>query len=72
MVLEGTSWTSPDAFPLMLIQSILGTWDRLSGAGAKVPSPLAQTLAEGDLVHSFNTLNISYKDTGLFGELVRW
>ena len=65
---EGTSWTSPEAFPLMLIQSILGNWDRLSGAGAQVPSPLAQTLAEQDLVHSFNTLNISYKDTGLFGK----
>ena len=66
---EGTSWTSHEAFPVMLIQSILGYWDRLSGAGAKVPSPLAQTLAERDLVHSFSTLNISYKDTGLFGEL---
>jgi processing peptidase subunit beta len=46
---------------------MLGTWDRLSGAGSKVPSPLAQALAAGELCHSLNTLNISYKDTGLFG-----
>ena len=45
----------------MLIQSMLGAWDRLSGAGAKVPSALAQSLAERDLVHSFSTLNICYK-----------
>jgi processing peptidase subunit beta len=64
---EGTSWTDDEAYALMIIQSMLGTWDRLSGAGAKVPSPLAAALAEGELCHSFNTLNISYKDTGLFG-----
>ena len=33
---EGTSWTDPEAYSLMVIQSMLGTWDRLSGAGAKV------------------------------------
>ena len=64
---SGASWTDDGAYALMAIQSMLGTWDRLSGAGAKVPSPLAQHLAAGDLCHSFNTLNISYKDTGLFG-----
>ena len=45
----------------MVIQSMLGSWDRLSGAGARVPSRLAQQLAEQELCHSFNTLNISYK-----------
>lgn len=64
---EGCSWTDPDAFPLMVAQAMLGTWDRLSGAGAKVPSPLAAALASSELVHSMTTLNISYKDTGLFG-----
>jgi len=46
---------------------MLGTWDRMSGAGAKVPSLLAQELAASELCHSFSTINISYKDTGLFG-----
>jgi len=64
---EGTSWSDDEAYALMIIQSMLGTWDRLSGAGAKVPSLLAQELAQAELCHSFNTLNISYKDTGLFG-----
>eukprot|EP00622_Pseudochattonella_farcimen_P002335 FR737247.1.p1 GENE.FR737247.1~~FR737247.1.p1 ORF type:complete len:275 (+),score=35.05 FR737247.1:66-827(+) len=67
LAFSGTSWTSDDSFPLMLIQSMLGAWDRLSGAGAKVPSVLAQSLAERELCHSFSTLNICYKDTGLFG-----
>jgi len=64
---EGTSWVDSHAYALMLVQSMLGTWDRLSGAGSKVPSPLAQALAAGELCHSLNTFNISYKDTGLFG-----
>lgn len=64
---EGTSWTSDDAFPLMIIQSMLGAWDRLSGAGSSLPSVLAQTLAANELCHSFTTLNICYQDTGLFG-----
>lgn len=46
---------------------MLGTWDRLSGTGSKVPSALAQELASSQICHSVNTINISYKDTGLFG-----
>jgi processing peptidase subunit beta len=64
---EGTAWSDADAYALMIIQSMLGTWDRLSGAGTKVPSPLAQALAARELCHSVSTINISYKDTGLFG-----
>jgi len=64
---EGSSWTAEHAFPLMIIQCMLGTWDRLSGTGTKLPSFLAQELAGRGLCHSYNCVNISYKDTGLFG-----
>lgn len=64
---QGASWTSEYAFPLMLMQTILGSWDRASPVGRNSASKLAQVIAEQDLAHSFMTFNTCYKDTGLFG-----
>lgn len=33
LAFQGASWTSEYAFPLMLIQTILGSWDRSSPVG---------------------------------------
>lgn len=30
---NGASWTDPDSIALMVIQSMLGTWNRTAGAG---------------------------------------
>ncbi|CAM9584657.1 unnamed protein product, partial [Choristocarpus tenellus] len=62
---QGTSWTDPMSFPLMIMQTIMGTWDRSSGRN--VVSRLGQALAEKQLCHSYHTFNSCYKDTGLFG-----
>ena len=35
---QGASWTSPFALPLMLMQTILGAWDRSSPLGQNVAS----------------------------------
>jgi len=64
---ESAGWTSPKAFPLMIMQTLLGNWDRTSGQGSNVASQLGQAVAEQDLAHSFMTFNTCYKDTGLFG-----
>jgi len=64
---EGASLTSEYSFPLMLMQVILGSWDRSSAAGRNMGSKLASDIAEHDLAHSFMSFNSSYKDTGLFG-----
>jgi processing peptidase subunit beta len=64
---ETGGWTNPHAFPLMVMQTILGQWDRTMGAGPNVSSPLCRKVAEGQLAHSISTFNTSYKDTGLFG-----
>jgi len=64
---ESAGWTDPKAFPLMIMQTLLGNWDRTSGAGKNMASKLAQSIAERDLGHSFMTFNTCYKDTGLFG-----
>jgi processing peptidase subunit beta len=67
LAFEGASWTSEYAFPLMLLQTILGSYDRASGFGKNVASKMCQEVAEHELAHSISTFNTCYKDTGLFG-----
>jgi len=64
---EGASWTSEYAFPLMLLQSILGSYDRTSGLGKNMASKMCQEVSEYELAHSISCFNTCYKDTGLFG-----
>ena len=51
----------------MVMQTILGSWDRSSAMGRNVSSKLAGDITDHDLAHSFMTFNTCYKDTGLFG-----
>ncbi|KXS21093.1 hypothetical protein M427DRAFT_93841 [Gonapodya prolifera JEL478] len=67
MAVEGVGWTSPDYWPLLVAQSIVGTWDRSLGAAANVSSKLAQKFYQDNLANSFMSFNTSYSDTGLFG-----
>ena len=64
---ESAGWASPHAFPLMVMQTLLGCWDRTSGSGANMASQLCNTVAEKHLAHSIMSFNTCYKDTGLFG-----
>ena len=34
---RGAGWTDPDCIPLMVMQTILGTWDKNIGAGTPTP-----------------------------------
>lgn len=62
---EGTSWTSEYAYPLMLLQTLIGSYDR--AAGKNVTSQLCLDVAQHELANSISTFNTCYKDTGLFG-----
>ena len=62
---EGSSWTSEYAYPLMLLQTLIGSFDR--AAGKNVTSQLCYDVAENELANSISTFNTCYKDTGLFG-----
>jgi len=64
---EGVSWTNPDYFPLLVAQSILGSWDRTLGGGANLSSNLAQRVASSHGANRFMAFNTCYSDTGLFG-----
>jgi mitochondrial-processing peptidase subunit beta len=67
IAVETGGWTNPHSFPLMIMQTLLGQWDRTMGAGPNMASPLCRKVAEGELAHSMSTFNTTYKDTGLFG-----
>ncbi|KAL7640147.1 UNVERIFIED_CONTAM: hypothetical protein RMT77_009561 [Armadillidium vulgare] len=64
---EGVGWADPDNIPLMVANTIIGSWDRTHGGGAHNASRLAQAGVEGNLCHSFQSFNTCYKDTGLWG-----
>lgn len=67
VAVEAAGATSAHQFPLAVMQTLLGSWDRTSNAGTDQNSELAQATAAGNLAHSFHAFNSAYKDTGLFG-----
>lgn len=64
---EGASWTDPDSIALMVMQSMLGSWNKGVGGGKHMGSALVQRVSINDLAESMMAFNTNYKDTGLFG-----
>lgn len=67
IAVEGCGWTDADNVPLMVANTLIGTWDRSQGGGVNNASNLASKSAESNLCHSFQSFNTCYKDTGLWG-----
>jgi len=67
IAVEGCGWTDPDNLPLMIANTIIGSWDRSMGGGTHNTSNLASQVAEHNLACSFQAFNTCYKDTGLWG-----
>ncbi|KAI4339672.1 hypothetical protein MLD38_024587 [Melastoma candidum] len=64
---EGASWTDPDAIPLMVMQAMLGSWNKSAGGGKHMGSELVQRVGINEIAESMMAFNTNYKDTGLFG-----
>jgi processing peptidase subunit beta len=64
---KGAPWNSPDAVPLMVMQAMLGSWDKSSPGSGHSGSPLAQAMYANKLANSFMAFNTNYADAGLFG-----
>ncbi|XP_029286698.1 cytochrome b-c1 complex subunit 1, mitochondrial [Cottoperca gobio] len=64
---EGAGSTSPDIVPLMVANSIIGSFDLTYGGGKNLSSRLARLAVEEDLCHSFQAFHSSYSNTGLLG-----
>ena len=63
---EAAGWTSEHAWNLMVLQTMVGMWDRKAGGGGAA-STLGKACAEKNLCHSFMSFNTCYQDSGLFG-----
>ncbi|KAF6171698.1 hypothetical protein GIB67_007219 [Kingdonia uniflora] len=64
---NGASWTDPDSIALMVMQSMLGSYNKNTGGGKHVGSPLGQRVAINEIAESMMAFNTNYKDAGLFG-----
>ena len=64
---QTAGWTDADNFPLMIIQTLLGSWDKSVHGGMHSSSRLVSNVAKWELASSISTFNTQYSDTGLFG-----
>jgi len=60
-------WSHPDSVTFMVMQSLLGSWDRTASAGKNISSSLCKELAREEVAHSVMAFNTTYSNTGLFG-----
>lgn len=67
IAVEGVSWSSPDYFPMLVMQSIFGNWDRALGSSPLLSSRLSTIVSKNNLANSFMSFSTSYSDTGLWG-----
>ncbi|KAF7354709.1 hypothetical protein MSAN_01384600 [Mycena sanguinolenta] len=67
IAVEGVGWSSPDYFPMMVLQSVFGNWDRSLGSAPHLSSKLSDIVASHGLANSFMSFSTSYSDTGLWG-----
>lgn len=67
IAVESCGWANSDNIPLMVANTLLGSWDRSHGGGQNLGSVLAQKCVQSGLAHSFQSFNTSYTDTGLWG-----
>jgi processing peptidase subunit beta len=67
IAVEGVSWKSPDYFPMLVLQSIMGNWDRSLGSSPLLSSRLSHIISSNNLANSYMHFSTSYSDTGLWG-----
>lgn len=67
IAVESCGWSDADNIPLMVANTIIGSWDRSQGGGNNNANRLARFADSLNLCHSFQSFNTCYKDTGLWG-----
>eukprot|EP01088_Endostelium_zonatum_P002515 TRINITY_DN1309_c0_g1_i1.p1 TRINITY_DN1309_c0_g1~~TRINITY_DN1309_c0_g1_i1.p1 ORF type:complete len:521 (+),score=109.14 TRINITY_DN1309_c0_g1_i1:103-1665(+) len=70
VAIESVPWTSPDYFVFMLLQTLVGSWDRSLGGGPHMTSRACEVLAKEGYCHSMMSFNTCYNSTGLFGTYI--
>lgn len=66
IAVEGVPASSPDALPLQVASTLVGSWDH-TRVGLNSPNKLVQKLSIEPALRSYQSFNINYNSTGLFG-----
>lgn len=64
---ESCGWAHPDAVSFMVLQSLMGSYDRKSTSASHSSYRLSSTLSKIPNARTATTFNTTYTDTGLFG-----
>ena len=67
MATEGISWSSPDYYSMLAMQSIFGNWDHALGSASLLSLSLSDIIAKHNHTNSYMYFSTSYSDTGLWG-----
>lgn len=67
LAFESCGWTHPDAVSFMVLQSLMGSFDRNSTVASSSSYRMSQCLNELPQARTATTFNTTYTDTGLFG-----
>lgn len=67
LAVEGVGWSSPDYFPMLVMQAIFGNWDRSLSSSPVLSSRLSHIISSHNLANSYMSFSTSYSDTGLWG-----
>jgi len=70
VAVESVGWSSPDYIVFMLLQTLVGSWDRSLGGGKNLTSRVCEIYATEGLAHSLMSFNTCYRNTGLFGAYI--
>jgi processing peptidase subunit beta len=70
LAVEGAPYLSQDYFNLLVMQAVIGSWDKTLGAAANLSSKLSTIVNNNHLANSFTAFTKGYKDTGLWGMYV--
>lgn len=64
---ESCGWAHPDSVAFVVLQALMGSYERTSQTGASSSFRMAQALSAVPNAKSANAFNTTYTDTGLFG-----
>lgn len=70
LAVEGAPYLSEDYFNLLVMQAVIGSWDKTLGAAANLSSKLSTIVNNHHLANSFTAFTKGHKDTGLWGMYV--
>lgn len=67
LAVEGVGHKHPDYWTMLVMQAIVGNWDRALGSAPHLGSRFSSIVVKNGLANSFMSFSTSYSDTGLWG-----